>query len=105
MLSRMRLALFAAGFGLAISGAALAQTQAQQPTTPDTATAPGTASSVPGHPEHGMGTGSTMGQQSHGPTTGGEHGMVGGQGHPGPMGGSTPCPEGQTASGMPPTCK
>jgi hypothetical protein len=83
-------------------GPSVTLAQAQQPATPAPAAGvqqqpSGTSTTMPGQtmvPGQGMGEmGKGMGP------------MMGGQGHPGPMGGMPSCPPGQTASGTPPTCK
>jgi hypothetical protein len=88
---------------LAVTVTGMTLAQAQQSTTPapsvpaPAATAPaGTAPNMPSQMmEHGQG----MGEMRSG------MGPMSGQGHPGPMGGTPPCPPGQTASGTPPICK
>ena len=85
-------------------GSPITLAQAQQPATstpapgaaaPQSPTGPST--NMPGQMmEHGKEMG-TMGK--------GMAPMMGGQGHPGPMGGTPPCPAGQAMSGTPSTCK
>ena len=73
-------------------------TQTPGPAAPSAAGAQqqpaGATTTMPGHM---MEPGKAMGP--------GQGPMMGGQTHPGPMGGMPPCPAGKTMSGTPPTCK
>jgi hypothetical protein len=88
-------------------GPSITLAQAQQPATP----APTSPAPAAGAPQQPSGTPTTMpGQMMERGEGKGEMGkgmgpMMGGQGHPGPMGRTPPCPPGQTMSGTPPTCK